>query len=42
MSFRGLIVGAVLFAALAGGVWWSVNKDKKDESCRRRNEVRLA
>ncbi len=29
MSFRGLIVGAVLFAALAGGVWWSVNKDTK-------------
>jgi hypothetical protein len=30
MQLRGLLIGAVLLAALAGGVYWS-NKQKKDE-----------
>src|SRR5436189_289884 len=32
MPVRGLLAGAVIFAVLAGAVWWSETKNKKDDT----------
>ncbi len=41
MSTRGLLAGLVILAALAGAVWWSETKDKKDEAAGSKDNPKL-
>ncbi|MBC7927020.1 MAG: DUF4340 domain-containing protein [Bryobacteraceae bacterium] len=39
MSLRGLLVGAVILAALGGAVWWSETKNKQDDTAKSDKEA---